>query len=99
MGDVAAFWPASVLGALSPLAGVGTSPRTARAFAFSAMNYYRHYLGDYQRDTAHLSLIEHGAYRCLLDAYYANDGPIPADERALFRLARAMDDEIGRAHV
>ena len=30
------------------------------------MNYWRKYIGDYQRDTAHLSLIEHGAYHMLL---------------------------------
>ncbi|AYQ89318.1 DUF1376 domain-containing protein [Burkholderia gladioli] len=26
------------------------------------MNYYERYCGDYQRDTAHLSLTEHGAF-------------------------------------
>ena len=55
------------------------------------MNYYRHYLGDYQRDTADLSLIEHGAYRLLLDACYATEGPLPADYTSLYRVTRAMD--------
>lgn len=55
-----------------------------------AVNYYRHYLGDYQRDTSQLSLLEHGAFRMLLDAYYSSDGPLPADEDTLFRMARAM---------
>jgi len=54
------------------------------------VNYYRHYLGDYQRDTARLSLLEHGAYRLLLDAYYGEDGPLPADEAELFLMCKAM---------
>lgn len=41
------------------------------------MNYYRHHLGDYAKDTAGLSLLEHGAYRLLLDSIYASEKPIP----------------------
>jgi uncharacterized protein YdaU (DUF1376 family) len=40
------------------------------------MNFYKHYLGDYARDTKGLSLIEHGAYRVLLDHNYATEEPI-----------------------
>ena len=53
------------------------------------MNFYKHYIGDYQRDTGHLSLTEHGAYRLMLDAFYATGKPLPADKRALYRLVRA----------
>lgn len=53
------------------------------------MNYYEHHLGDYMRDTAHLSMVEDGAYRRLLDAYYAREKPLPPDERECFKLARA----------
>jgi uncharacterized protein YdaU (DUF1376 family) len=56
------------------------------------MNYYRRYIGDYQRDTPHLSLAEHGAYTVLLDAYYANGGKVPADHGDLWRLCRAFED-------
>ena len=35
------------------------------------MIFYKRYLGDYQRDTGHLSMLEHGAYTLLLDAFYA----------------------------
>jgi uncharacterized protein YdaU (DUF1376 family) len=47
-------------------------------------------MGDYNRDTAHLSLSEHGAYRVLLDTYYATAKPLPASPDALYRLAKAM---------
>lgn len=50
------------------------------------MNYYERHLGDYARDTAHLSLLEHGAYTLLLDRYYATEQPIPADQ--VHRIAR-----------
>lgn len=55
------------------------------------MNYYERHLGDYARDTAHLSMIEHGAYGLLLDRYYATEKPIPADQ--VHRLARARSPE------
>lgn len=55
------------------------------------MNFYKRYLGDYARDTAHLSLMEHGAYQVLLDTYYATDGKLPTDSEELYRIARAMN--------
>ena len=55
------------------------------------MNWYPHYPGDYIRDTAHLSLSQHGAYRLLLDHYYATAAPLPADVDALYRICRAFD--------
>lgn len=57
----------------------------------SGLNWYKHYMGDYNRDTAHLSLSEHGAYRVLLDTYYATAKPLPASPDALYRLAKAMN--------
>lgn len=53
------------------------------------MNYYEHHLGDYMRDTAHLSLLEDGAYRRLIDAYYAREKPLPGDVKECCKLARA----------
>lgn len=53
------------------------------------MNFYEHHLGDYMRDTAHLSMIEDAAYRRLLDAYYIRGAPLPADLRDCCKLARA----------
>jgi uncharacterized protein YdaU (DUF1376 family) len=58
------------------------------------MNYYSHHIGDYTTDTAHLSLLEDGAYRRLMDRYYTTEAPLPADEAALFRVVRArLPDE------
>jgi len=57
------------------------------------MNYYEHHLGDYVRDTAHLSMIEDGAYRRLLDAYYIRERLLPADMREVYRLARAQSKQ------
>jgi uncharacterized protein YdaU (DUF1376 family) len=56
------------------------------------MKFYKHWIGDYQRDTAHLSLIEHGAYRILLDHYYATGGPLPPPAQCL-RICRAVTNE------
>lgn len=55
------------------------------------MHYYKRHLGDYARDTGHLTALEHGIYGLLLDWYYANEKPIPADKAA--RIARGNPDE------
>lgn len=54
------------------------------------MNYYERYCGDYQRDTAHLSLAEHGAYTMLLDTYFSVEKALPEDLASLYRVCRAM---------
>lgn len=53
------------------------------------MNYYPHHIGDYLKDTAHLTMIEDGAYRRLIDLYYLHERPLPAEKRQVYRLARA----------
>lgn len=55
------------------------------------MNYYERHLGDYAKDTGHLSLLEHGVYTLLLDRYYATERGLPADQ--VYRLARARTDD------
>ena len=55
------------------------------------MNYYKRHIGDYLKDTAHLSLLEHGIYTRLLDVYYTREGAIP-DARAA-RLIGARTEE------
>ena len=51
--------------------------------------YYQFYVGDYQRDTCDLTLIEHGAYRVLLDYYYMHES-LPVDRDRCLRIARAF---------
>lgn len=53
------------------------------------MHHYPKSPGDYMRDAAHLTLLEHGAYNRLLDIYYATEKPFPLDVRALARKAGA----------
>ena len=57
------------------------------------MNYYQHHLGDYLRDTAHLSMLEDGAYRRLIDAYYIRERPLPGELREVYRLVRASSKQ------
>lgn len=54
------------------------------------MNFYKHYIGDFQRDTGHLSLTERGAYLALIHHYYATEKPLPTDIDALCRIAGAL---------
>lgn len=54
------------------------------------MNFFKLYIGDYQRDTAHLSVTEHGAYLLMLQHYYATEKPLPVG-KALHRMLRAQD--------
>lgn len=53
------------------------------------MNYYEHHLGDYAQATAHLSLIEDAVYSRMIRWYYAEETPLPPDERAVCRIVRA----------
>lgn len=55
------------------------------------MNYYEHHLGDYAKKTLHLSMLEDGAYRRLIDVYYTRELPLPIDSRELYRLVRAQN--------
>lgn len=56
------------------------------------MNHYPRHIGDYLKDTSHLSLLEHGAYARLLDVYYTREGPIPADQAARLTGARTREE-------
>jgi hypothetical protein len=61
------------------------------------MNFYKHFIGDYQRGTGDLSIVEHGAYRLMLDHFYGTGRPLPQDRKALCRLLRAETDPERRA--
>lgn len=59
------------------------------------MNYYSHHIGDYLSATAHLTLLEHGAYRRLIDVYYIHESALPAEKKQVYRLvgARAKEEK------
>jgi uncharacterized protein YdaU (DUF1376 family) len=54
------------------------------------MNFYKHYIGDFQRDTSHLTMTERGAYLSLIHHYYATETCLPRDHSMLCRIAGAM---------
>jgi len=54
-----------------------------------ARPWYAFYPADYERKTAHLSLLEHGAYRRLMDHYYSTGNPLSTDVERLCRVCRA----------
>jgi uncharacterized protein YdaU (DUF1376 family) len=55
------------------------------------LNYYERHIGDYIKDTAHLSLLEHGIYSRLLDVYYTRECGIPSNQAS--RLVGARSNE------
>lgn len=57
------------------------------------MNWYKHYIGDYHRDTNRLTIRQHGVYRLLLDEYYATEKPLPLDVEECCRVVHAANDE------
>lgn len=50
------------------------------------MYHYQFNIGDYRKDTAHLTVLEHGVYRLLLDTYYLTEVPLTSDHKQLARL-------------
>jgi len=53
------------------------------------MNHYPRHVGDITQATFGLSLTEFGAYDRLLDAYYANEAPLPLSAPERYRMAGA----------
>ena len=52
------------------------------------MHYYTHNIADYRKDTGHLTMLEHGIYRSLIDWYYLDEEPIPAETQVVMRRLR-----------
>lgn len=57
------------------------------------MNYYSHHIGDYLSATAHLTLLEHGAYRRMIDVYYIHESALPSERKQVYRLVGARTKE------
>lgn len=58
----------------------------------SGDSWYARYPGDYRRDTAHLSLVQHGAYTLCLDHYYATGRPLPSARDLIYRICSAFEE-------
>lgn len=59
-----------------------------------SLPYLPLYVGDYEADTAHLSILEDGCYTRLLRLMWRTPGcSIPDDEAWIFRMMRARSDE------
>lgn len=52
------------------------------------MHYYTHNIADYRKDTGHLTMLEHGIYRALIDWYYLDEEPIPRETQVVIRRLR-----------
>ena len=52
------------------------------------MHYYKFNIADYRKDTVHLSTLEHGIYRQLIDWYYLDEKPIPEETQVVARRLR-----------
>lgn len=63
------------------------------------MNYYKRHIGDYMKDAAHLSLLEHGVYVRLMDVYYTRELPVPVDQAARLIGARSKEEREALAAV
>lgn len=61
------------------------------------MNHYPRHIGDWIRDTAHLSEVEECIYSRMLDQYYAREKALPADKAQVCRLVRATTREARKA--
>jgi uncharacterized protein YdaU (DUF1376 family) len=57
------------------------------------MNYYERHIGDYLKDTSHLTLLEHGIYTRLLDVYYTKETGFSESDVARLIGARSKDEK------
>lgn len=58
------------------------------------MHYYQFNVADYRKDTSHLTPIEHYIYRFLIDWYYLDETPIPAETQQVLRRLSLGSDSI-----
>lgn len=59
----------------------------------TGLPWYAHSIASYEKRTAHLTMLQHGAYRLLMDHYYKMAAPLPAPLMHLHRICRAVADE------
>lgn len=64
------------------------------------MNYIELHIGDYDKDTAHLTACEDGIYGRMLRRYYNTEAELPLEVKAVQRLVRARTkDELAAVSV
>lgn len=64
-------------------------PFILQLLLLNVMNFYSFHIGDFSKSTAHLSWMESCAYRKLLDLYYSQESPLPANFNSVCRLILA----------
>ena len=57
------------------------------------MHYYKFNIADYRKDTGHLSTLEHGIYRQLIDWQYLDEKPIPLETQVVSRRLRLGSED------
>ena len=57
------------------------------------MHYYKFNIADYRKDTGHLSTLEHGIYRQLIDWQYLDEKPLPLETQVVSRRLRLGSDD------
>jgi len=68
---------------------VKISPR----IRYSIMYFYQFNIEGYRKYTSHLSYLEHGIYRALIDTYYTHEQPLNPDKKALMRAHSIRSEE------
>lgn len=58
------------------------------------MHYYKFNIADYRKDTGHLSTIEHGIFRQLIDWYYLDEQPISLETQVVSRRLRLGSNDL-----
>ena len=58
------------------------------------MHYYKFNIADYRKDTGHLSTIEHGIFRQLIDWYYLDEQPISLETQVVTRRLRLGSSDV-----
>lgn len=59
----------------------------------SGLPWYAHNIEKYERKTAHLTMVQHGAYRLMMDHYYKTAAPLPAKLEQVHRICRAVAED------
>lgn len=58
-----------------------------------SLPWYAHSIESYERKTSHLSMLQHGAYRLMMDHYYKLAAPLPAKLEQVHRICRAVAED------